>query len=111
MTLNYNSKLKLKKEPKASTYELTFQLYKDGKTPEQIAEIRGLTLGTIFNHLTRYVEQGQISIQNLVSQDIINKIHETQTNNHDFTSMKEFYEAMDESVPYHYLRLVLKHLK
>lgn len=108
---NHNSKLKLKKEPKASTYELTFQLYKDGKTPEQIAEIRGLTLGTIFNHLTQYVEQGQISIQNLVSQDIINKIHETQTNNPDFTSMKEFYEAMDESVPYHYLRLVLKHLK
>lgn len=108
---NHNSKLKLKKEPKTSTYELTFQLYKDGKTPEQIAEIRGLTLGTIFNHLTRYVEQGQISIQNLVSQDIINKIHETQTNNPDFTSMKEFYEAMDESVPYHYLRLVLEHLK
>ena len=108
---NHNSKLKLKKEPKASTYELTFQLYKDGKTPEQIAEIRSLTLGTIFNHLTRYVEQGQISIQNLVPQDIINKVLETQTINPNFTSMKEFFEAMDESVPYHYLRLVLKHLK
>lgn len=105
---NSDAKLKLKKESKSSTYELTFLLYKEGNTPEQIAEIRGLTLGTIFNHLTRYVEKGQISIRDLVPRDMIDKVLETQTNHPNFTTMKEFFEAMDESVPYHYIRLVLE---
>ena len=41
-------------------------LYKQGKTPEIIAAERGLTLGTVFGHLSRYLKTGEVSLDALV---------------------------------------------
>ena len=50
---------KPKKEPKPSTFEQTFALYKAGNTPEQIAKQRGFTLNTILGHLAKYIQKGE----------------------------------------------------
>ena len=47
----------------------TYNLYQQGKTPELIARERGLTLGTIYGHLARYISTGDISIDDLIPQD------------------------------------------
>lgn len=44
--------------PKVSTLETTLALLVDGKSPTEIAEIRGLTLGTIISHLEEAKEKG-----------------------------------------------------
>ena len=54
------------KEPKPKTWEISLSLYKQGKTPENIAAERGLTLGTVFGHLSRYLETGEVSLDALV---------------------------------------------
>jgi DNA-binding CsgD family transcriptional regulator len=54
------------KEPKPKTWEISLSLYKQGKTPENIAAERGLTLGTVFGHLSRYLKTGEVSLDALV---------------------------------------------
>ena len=58
---------KAPKEKKPKTWELTFQLYKQGMNPDLIARERGMTVGTIKSHLTRYVESGDIPVSELIS--------------------------------------------
>ena len=59
-------KEKPKKEPKPKTWEVTFQLYRQGMTPQQIAAQRGLTSGTIFSHLVRFVDAGHVKLDDLI---------------------------------------------
>ncbi|MBR1932329.1 MAG: helix-turn-helix domain-containing protein [Prevotella sp.] len=60
-------KQKEKKDPKPKTWEVTFQLYQEGKSPERIAQERSLTVDTILGHLARYVGTGQVPFHALVS--------------------------------------------
>lgn len=58
-----------KKEPKPKTWEVTYQLFRQGMTPAQIATERRLTLGTVFGHLTRFIDSGQVQLADLISAD------------------------------------------
>ena len=71
-----------KKEPKPKkekTWVVTYGLFQQGKTPELIARERGLTLGTIYSHLARYIPTGDISLDDLIPEDhqqvILRAIH------------------------------------
>ena len=69
---------KAPKEPKPKTWEVSLALYKQGKNPEDIAIERSLTLGTVFSHLSRYIETDDVVLADLVSpehqQIIVNAI-------------------------------------
>lgn len=81
---NLKKKKREKKEkepqkPKEKTWETTYQLYRQGLTPKQIAEKRALTLSTIFRHLTKYIKTGDISLNEIIPierQQIIEKVIE-----------------------------------
>lgn len=60
---------KPKKEPKEKTWNITWQLYCLGKKPEEIAQERNLTLGTIYGHLARFVRLGAISLSEIIPQE------------------------------------------
>ncbi|MCX6810300.1 MAG: helix-turn-helix domain-containing protein [Candidatus Berkelbacteria bacterium] len=49
------------KKPKVSTYDTTFNLWKEGKNIEQISKARNLADETILSHIETLVEQGQIN--------------------------------------------------
>ena len=55
------------KEPKPKTWEVSYDLYRQGMKPDRIAQERGLTLGTVLGHLVRYVDSGIVSFNDLVS--------------------------------------------
>jgi uncharacterized protein YpbB len=48
------------------TWEVSFQLYRQGLAPDLIARERGLAVGTIIGHLARYVETGDITLDEIV---------------------------------------------
>ena len=48
--------------PKNSTHEITFELYQDGKSIEEIAIDRGLTPTTIEGHLAKFVASGKLAV-------------------------------------------------
>jgi uncharacterized protein YpbB len=58
-------------------------LYLQGKKPEEIAQERELTVGTILGHLARYLDSGEVSLNALVApehqQNIMAVIHKIGT--------------------------------
>jgi len=62
-------KPKPKKEPKVPTQEQSLRLYGQGMTLEQIAKERGLTVGTVFGHLARYVKTGDVALDDILPKD------------------------------------------
>ena len=73
-------KEKPKKEPKEKTWNITFQLYKQGLKPDEIAKFRNLTVTTIIGHLARFIPTGEVTLSELVPpahQDAILKVIQT----------------------------------
>ena len=46
----------------------------EGKSPQEIAQTRGLALATIYNHLTKMVEQGLCDASDIVEKDKYDEI-------------------------------------
>jgi uncharacterized protein YpbB len=68
---------KPKKEPKPKTWDVTYELYKQGQKPDEIAKERELTVGTIISHLARFIPSGEVTLSELVPpahQDAILKV-------------------------------------
>jgi energy-coupling factor transporter ATP-binding protein EcfA2 len=99
-----SSKPKVDKEKKEDTKEQTIRLFLEGKTPEEIASDRGLTPGTILNHLTHGVKTGKIQVEALVSQEAIWEIQGVAEN---LGSLKAYFEHFEGKYDYDTLRLVL----
>jgi PIF1-like helicase/Helix-turn-helix domain/HRDC domain/Helicase len=59
------------KKPKVDTKAESFRLYGEGKTVTEIAKERKLTVQTIEGHLSHYVSNGEINIEELVSREKI----------------------------------------
>ena len=73
-------KEKPKKEPKEKTWNITFQLYKEGMKPDEIAKFRNFTVATIIGHLARFLPTGEVTLSELVPpahQDAILKVIQT----------------------------------
>ena len=49
-------------------------MFKAGLKPTEIARERGLTLSTILNHLTKYMESDNLDIRQLVSEEHLREI-------------------------------------
>ncbi|MBR4219342.1 MAG: helix-turn-helix domain-containing protein [Bacteroidales bacterium] len=54
-------------EPVGKSHEITYQLFRQGKTPAEIAEQRNLKLSTVYSHLLRFVDSGEIKDVELVN--------------------------------------------
>jgi hypothetical protein len=99
------SKAKSEKEKKEDTKEQTIRFFLEGKTPEEIASDRGLTPGTILNHLTHGVKTGKIQVEALVAQEAI---WEIQGVTEKLSSLKAYFEHFEGKYDYDTLRLVLQ---
>ena len=60
--------------PCVSTYVQTYTLFRQGKTPQQIADERHLALSTILSHLAAYVSSGQISADKIIDGEKVKAI-------------------------------------
>lgn len=54
------------KKEKGGTYTDTLDLYRQGKTIEEIAAMRSLTKGTIKSHFARWIRSGEININDVI---------------------------------------------
>lgn len=58
-----------KKKPKEDTKEISYKLFKEGQRIEEIAESRGFVISTIERHLAHYIGTGDLSIDDLLSDE------------------------------------------
>ena len=94
------------KAPKVDTKLLSFNLYKEGKSIEDIATERNLTTQTIESHLAHYVSLGEIKIEELVSREKIILI-EPALENFNGLSITTLKNKLDNSISFGEIKLVL----
>jgi ribonuclease D len=97
------------KSNKPKSWEISFELFQQGKAIAQIAKERDMVESTIANHLTRYIDSGEIPIDALVNPEKIEAISQYFLNADD-TRLAPAKEALGEEYSYNELRWVLKHL-
>ena len=56
-------------EEKTPTNIITYNLFKEGKSMVEIAKERNLAIGTIEGHLSSFVANGEIDINEMVSEE------------------------------------------
>jgi GTPase SAR1 family protein len=97
------------KSNKPKSWEISFELFQQGKAIAQIAKERDMVESTIANHLTRYIDSGEIPIDALVNPEKIEAISQYFLNADD-TRLAPAKEALGDEYSYNELRWVLKHL-
>jgi ATP-dependent DNA helicase RecQ len=97
------------KKEKEDTRKISYDLFMQGKTIEEIAIERGYTSNTIEGHLALYVQQGKLNINQLVSPEKISLISDFFLKSGS-AMLSPAKEALGDSVSYGELKLVLAHL-
>jgi hypothetical protein len=95
-----------KKEDKKSTKQITFELFKSGLSPKEIAKERSLTLNTIQSHLMTFIPTGDVDVLELIElkryKKIIDEIEKVE-----FKNLTELKEKVDKSFTFMELKAVL----
>lgn len=90
------------------TWEITYDLFRSGMSVLEIANNRGVTVDTIYNHILRYVDSGELDAHQFVSEDIINKVRQFKLENPESDGLKVIREGLNEEVSYNEIRFALK---
>ena len=104
---NTFSKLKEKKE---DTKTISYNWYKEGKSVEEIAGLRELKEGTIITHLSHFVEQGKIPVEELLDSGKLDRILAMNEKLQEKT-LTNFKKNLPADYSYQDIRLALAHLK
>ncbi|MCB0804890.1 MAG: helix-turn-helix domain-containing protein [Bacteroidales bacterium] len=98
------------KTKKQGTKEITLEMFREGKTIDQIAEERQFTISTIEGHIAHFIGTGELSIRQFMDERtravIISHFYENPD-----SSLSEAKAALDDSITYGQLRMVKQHLK
>lgn len=105
-----NKKVDKPKPAKGETYRITLQLYKEGKSLKEIAIYRNLKLGTIETHMTRWIEDGSVDINDFIEKEKLNKLIEFMKN-YEETPLSEIINSSPVETTFSELRWVRAYLK
>ncbi|HHB79899.1 MAG TPA: helicase [Saprospiraceae bacterium] len=95
---------------KGATQQKTFDLFKSGKSIQEIAKERGLVTGTIEGHLARFVASGDLKITDIIPQekyDALKKIIESNNSK----ELKVLKSAAGNDYSWAQIRMVLAELE
>ena len=98
------------KKEKRSTYDITLQLWKEGKTVAEIAKDRTLSQATIYSHIAKCIEQDKIAITEVLPEETINELNTIFKENEELTTLKSLYEKTEERYSWDELRLFRAYL-
>ncbi len=93
---------------KKPTHVVSFQLFEEGKSPEEIAALRSLAQGTVLGHLAKMASIGVLDLDRLFNQEDI-KLFETRFKQHSFKSITEWKQALPDSWDYNEIRILVNH--
>jgi len=97
-------------QPKVNTKQVSYDLFREGKSIAEIAQERGFTAGTIEGHLAHYIGTGELDISELIEPAKLNVLS---------AYLKEHYQGELASIKAHFgdevsfgeLRMVAEYLK
>lgn len=97
------------KAEKLSSFAVSLQYYREGKTPEEIAKLRNLAKSTIESHLADAVKSGDVSVFKLVADQKVEIIKEAIVNNPQMKS-GELKLLLGDDYTFSEIRAVRNHL-
>ncbi len=101
-----NEKIKTRK--KKDTHNITYDLYKDGLTIDEIALKRNLKSTTIFSHLALLYSEGKdIEIYDFVSKEEVEKVRKAKDELESPFALKPYFEYFNSEIDYYKIRLAL----
>jgi len=98
-----------KEKTKTATQQVSFDLFRLGKTIAEIAAERDFVSSTIEGHLAYFIETGELDINQVFSQEIVDKISIYLSENQP-ESLNEAKNDLGNTVSYSAIRTVIKHL-
>jgi hypothetical protein len=96
-----------KKEDKKPTKQISYELFKSGLSVKDIAKERGLTSGTIENHLANYINSGDIDVLELIELKRYKKIRNEIEAAGEVKGLTALKEKVDVNISYMELKMVL----
>ena len=103
-------KKKAQKEPKAKTWEISYALFREGKKVKEIAQERQLTPKTVFSHLMRYVESGDLQPLDLIPLNHIDAVRSLVARTGKPDDLYAFYRLLPPGILYNEMKLILEML-
>lgn len=98
------------KEEKKSSRQISFELYKEGKTIEAIAHARAITINTVEGHLEGFVGTGDIPVLDLISAAKLEMLQKFFIENGNI-QLGPAKAALGETVTWGELRVAVKYLE
>ncbi len=96
------------KNKKINTHDVTYELYKEGFSIDEIAKKRNLQSTTIFSHLAKLYTDGQpIDVYKFVSKEEVDKIRKAKEELESPNALKPYFEYLNEQIEYFKIRLAL----
>ena len=85
---------------------VSYEMFCQGMTIEEIAKTRDLVTGTIAAHLEHYLREDKIKLEQVVTADKIKKVR-TYLETHEFMGVVAIKAALGDEVSYADIRFVL----
>ncbi len=95
---------------KTDTKRVSLDMFKAGKSVEEIAKERGFVASTIETHLTHYIDSGEIVVSDFIDKEKVDKIRDYIVETKPI-SINQTKEAMGNEISYGEIRAVMKHLE
>jgi hypothetical protein len=108
MDLGENEENKIRKSKKKDSVLISYNLFRTGKSIEEIAAERDLTTGTIESHLSKKIASGDLNIFEIMEEERVNKLlsHFNSTKDGSFSKTKEKF---GDEFSYSEIRYVFSH--
>ncbi len=100
-----SKKSKAEKKDKKPTHLKTFELFKDGKSIEEISEIRKFTIGTIYGHMNKLVREKLVDIEDVLPSETLEELSKKIKKEDLELGLTELKEIVGEEYSYEILRL------
>ena len=98
------------KPAKGETYLITLDLLKQGKSMNEIAEIRSFSITTVASHFSRFIEKGELSIEAVMDKSKIKLIEQHYYTKPDMP-LTERKNELGEDFEFYELRMVEAYLR
>lgn len=95
---------------KGQTQRLSLEMFRQGKTIEEIASVRSLTVSTIGGHLARFVASGELEIRKLIAEEKLELIR-SYFRDAETASLSEALAALGNTVSYWEMKMVLGYMQ
>ena len=90
-----------------STYDVSLEMFRSGDSIEEIARKRGMTKSTVEIHLVRFIQSGEISVEDFVPENKIDSIRNAIEKYRDIGALSPIKEFLGENYSYGEIRAVL----